>query len=295
MEAGLAGDLIMTGTPTKQPVCTMREDPVSETSLREDEQMSRVTIEDTGTIYEVSIPGHYDDAFRLRFRSTSPIQQIASYIRQRCEELEANKEDIDRVVQVSSSVIYGDHPSCVYLAACNLGILILISMHSHFLHALRTLLFSILKASTIREMIRFSSMKHVKTFPYRLWVRNPWATISVRITTDTINSLSSTKKILSLYGSSACSHKPCSGPLRSLSHITATRPSTLLCISLRNYLWKIRMILHRLLCVAAWCLHTMSRSTGSPFSYPTWILMKPLHYERSKGIGIDRLERHVFS
>ena len=186
MDAGLAGDLIMAGTPTKQRITAPLEHVKSVTPTLNDGQVSRTPIGDAGTVYEVSIPGHYDDAFRLRFRSKSSIQRIASFIRKRGEELEANEKDIDHVVKVGSRIIHDCDPSCIYLAARNGRVSRLTSAHSYLSRALGTSLsmknlvvrfptVALPEASMILKSIRFLPANQTKTYPYRQRKRRLWA------------------------------------------------------------------------------------------------------------------------
>lgn len=55
---------------------------------------------ETGPTYLVNIPGHFDDAFQLRFRSRASVGLIASFLHERGEALDASKDDIDRLVKV---------------------------------------------------------------------------------------------------------------------------------------------------------------------------------------------------
>lgn len=54
-----------------------------------------------GVVYQVNIPGHYEDSFQLRFRSEAPVEDVAAYLRGRGEDLEARTEDIDHIVTAS--------------------------------------------------------------------------------------------------------------------------------------------------------------------------------------------------
>ncbi|KAF1975720.1 hypothetical protein BU23DRAFT_552217 [Bimuria novae-zelandiae CBS 107.79] len=95
----IAGDLIMMGTPTRQGGRIANGHCSSTPLLHPKHQVASRGLEKEGTVYEVSIPGHYDDAFQLRFRSKSSFEHVASFIRQRGEDLEASPADIDYVVE----------------------------------------------------------------------------------------------------------------------------------------------------------------------------------------------------
>lgn len=55
---------------------------------------------ETGPMYLVDIPGHFGDAFHLRFRTRASAELIAVFLRKRGEALDASKDDIDRLVEV---------------------------------------------------------------------------------------------------------------------------------------------------------------------------------------------------
>jgi hypothetical protein len=103
MEDEVAGDLIISATPMKRDMLTLPPThQVSGEPINNKEQTTTPMDKEKGTVYEVGIPGHYGDAFSLRFRSTSDsLESIASFIRRRGEDLEAKQEDLDLVVKVS--------------------------------------------------------------------------------------------------------------------------------------------------------------------------------------------------
>ena len=108
MGDGLAGDLIIPATPMKKLECTLPANNQGPTEPLKHKEQSTGTAENVKTtVYEILIPGNYDDAFALRFGSRSQsLQQIALYIRLRAEELEANIDDIDFVVNVSIRILH---------------------------------------------------------------------------------------------------------------------------------------------------------------------------------------------
>ncbi|KAL5403133.1 hypothetical protein PMIN03_010121 [Paraphaeosphaeria minitans] len=125
MDGQNAGDLI-TGTPARNTVTRVEEEPktgidgsrmisimpksraIPWGNKNDDQVSASISLEDkvieghaneTGPMYLVDIPGHFDDAFQLRFRSRASIELIASFLRERGEALDASKDDIDRLVE----------------------------------------------------------------------------------------------------------------------------------------------------------------------------------------------------
>ncbi|KAF2442427.1 hypothetical protein P171DRAFT_487665 [Karstenula rhodostoma CBS 690.94] len=124
MDGQIAGDLIM-NTPARKTVASIAENSKtidmpqvvsSKPKMRGlpgdnknndqtsappslDDKVIKGHANETGPTYLVDIPGHFDDAFELRFRSRASVGLIASFLRERGEALDASKDDIDRLVE----------------------------------------------------------------------------------------------------------------------------------------------------------------------------------------------------
>lgn len=113
MDDGIAGDLI-TGTPIRKAKAVTTEgiQPMnwgevlrSEAETSGNELIStRFSLGDgihnAAPLYQVDLPGHFGDTFRLRFRSGASTGDMASFLRERGEALEADQGDIDNVIEV---------------------------------------------------------------------------------------------------------------------------------------------------------------------------------------------------
>jgi hypothetical protein len=117
MEDGIAGDLIILGTPTKPRVetlveATKRISSVSSAYGSDENQVSQQNVmmeglrpglseEVEGVQYELEIPGHYGDLFYATIRTKAPVWDIARFIRESGKLLDAPDEAIEAAVQVN--------------------------------------------------------------------------------------------------------------------------------------------------------------------------------------------------
>lgn len=95
-----AGDLIM--VKSASPVNIQKGDwkkKKMETSA-EKIMLDQLTPNKAKT-YELDIPGHYGDAFKVQIETNASETDIANYIRQRGTELEAKQDEIEKAVEVS--------------------------------------------------------------------------------------------------------------------------------------------------------------------------------------------------
>ncbi|KAJ4296330.1 hypothetical protein N0V90_006375 [Kalmusia sp. IMI 367209] len=134
LEDGMAGDLIMAGTPMGRNVQARMEEGRTPWFLAADEEQGaaqetptrkgigawvggedsstashRASSADVaadgepeqeeGNVYEVCIPGHFCDFFKMRIRTKGSPEDIASFIRKRSESLEASQEAIEQSVK----------------------------------------------------------------------------------------------------------------------------------------------------------------------------------------------------
>jgi hypothetical protein len=131
----IAGDLIM-GTPVRKTVSVVAENPKSFDRSRvitirpkarglpgddknNDQTSASLSLNakviegydnETGPAYIVDIPGHFNDAFQLRFRTRASVELIASFLRERGDALDASEADIDSLVEVRLEIHASSSP-----------------------------------------------------------------------------------------------------------------------------------------------------------------------------------------
>lgn len=126
MQDGLAGDLIMLGSLTGRGTSGDAEDNAlywtfeareggdlsgeatgNLSDRTEENPLASYLTEDIkdepekeDTVYELDIPGHFLDFFKIRVRTKGCPEDVVSFIQKRGEELEASQEDVDKCIQV---------------------------------------------------------------------------------------------------------------------------------------------------------------------------------------------------
>jgi len=117
MEDGIAGDLIMLGTPAKPAVNSkMKTNTLISTIASvygsDESEVPKQVVEGPWidlhneaevVQYELEIPGRYGDLYHATVRTNAPIYDIAQFIRQSGKQLDAPKKSIEAAVQVSQT------------------------------------------------------------------------------------------------------------------------------------------------------------------------------------------------
>lgn len=104
LENGAAGDLMIAYTPSaKAPKQWNEEETANKACLTNKLLVTHSTSNAEAQTYSLDIPGHYGDTFKIQIQTNASSLQIARFIRQRGEELDASEESINNAVEVSRS------------------------------------------------------------------------------------------------------------------------------------------------------------------------------------------------
>ncbi|KAF2791835.1 hypothetical protein K505DRAFT_363451 [Melanomma pulvis-pyrius CBS 109.77] len=99
LENGAAGDLMIAHTPNAKAAKQWNEETTNKAYLTENLMVTHSTSNTKAPTYSLDIPGHYGDSFKMEIRTNASSLQIATFIRQRGEELDASEENINSAVE----------------------------------------------------------------------------------------------------------------------------------------------------------------------------------------------------